>query len=579
MILCILTGLLALAGLPLGSVQGRTLTRDLAGGRATLQIGGAEEPTASAVEAAFAALGEAAGDPGAACDAALRALGDAGFPAACAGFRGALAAGAPPPGAPGWMTPVGFGTAGYPLSLLPLAHAGLARSSAPGDPLRVSVIAPSAAEAVRLAEAARAAGRRAGRALVEAASGATLFLEDTRFRPLFDQRTLEGWTTRGGPYDGDARWSVEAGAITGRTGADGAGGLLYTEERFTSFELELEAFVDEPFDSGIFVRMVPGARGLQVTLDNRPDGEIGGIYSDGWLSHNPAGKARLRQGRFNHFELRVTGFAPRVEVWLNGEPLADYRLPMESTGFAAAGRIGLQVHDEAASGADEHAARFRNVRIRELPVFGEAPGAGEGFARLFDGASLAGFEVQGQGARCRVEPGELVLGGDDGQLVTQKDYADFELSLDFQLGKLANSGVFLRAARDGSNPAFSGAEVQLLDDFHWEELTKTTLKSWQKCASLYGAVPAGESGLRQIGEWNRLELFYRGARLAVALNGRLLYDVDTHALAPESGAPFAERARTGFLGLQCHAPPQDLDEPGAGEVRFQNLYVRELSPR
>ncbi|MGB0331297.1 MAG: family 16 glycoside hydrolase, partial [Planctomycetota bacterium] len=45
---------------------------------------------------------------------------------------------------------------------------------------------------------------------------------------LFDGKTLNGWTEKGGRYDGDADWSVEDGAIVGREAEGARGGLLYT---------------------------------------------------------------------------------------------------------------------------------------------------------------------------------------------------------------------------------------------------------------------------------------------------------------------------------------------------------------
>ena len=56
--------------------------------------------------------------------------------------------------------------------------------------------------------------------------------------PLFDGKSLEGWVTKGGRYDGDAAWTVEDGAIVGRT-KDGHGGLLYTARPYTEFVLRL----------------------------------------------------------------------------------------------------------------------------------------------------------------------------------------------------------------------------------------------------------------------------------------------------------------------------------------------------
>lgn len=407
------------------------------------------------------------------------------------------------------------------------------------------------------------------------------------FVPLFDGRTLDGWVTRGGRYDGDARWSVEDGCIVGRQGPESEGGLLYTAQRYTSFELRLEVKLDHPFDSGVFLRMAPEAKGAQLTLDWRPDGEIGAIYSDGFLRHNEGGAARFRRDAWNDLTVRCTGFDMRVQAWLNGETLVDFELPPDSTGYAPTGLIGLQVHGER---GDTGAARFRNVRLRALPLFGEesfetdaqglpvvtARGAEQGWKALFDGRSLAGWEVAGEAERYRVANGvlEFLARGEGGHLFTHEDFRDFQLRLEFCIARMANSGLFLRAARDGSNPAFSGCEVQILDDFDWEEVTGSKLEPWQFTGSLYGAVPSGDRGaLRPVGEWNTYEVLYRGQRLAVALNGRTLYDVDTHALEPASGEPFAKRAETGFIGLQHHGA-----EGVEGEVvvGFRGVFVRRL---
>jgi len=104
---------------------------------------------------------------------------------------------------------------------------------------------------------------------------------------LFDGETLAGWTTTGGRYDGKAVWGVEDGALTGREGPGRAGGLIYTETTWSDFEMSFDAWVDYPFDSGVFVRMRPDQDGMQFTLDNRPGGETGALYSGGYFLHNP----------------------------------------------------------------------------------------------------------------------------------------------------------------------------------------------------------------------------------------------------------------------------------------------------
>jgi len=434
---------------------------------------------------------------------------------------------------------------------------------------------------------------------------------------LFDGATLEGWTTRGGRYDGDARWTVEEGCLTGRTGANGEGGLVYTTRSFTSFDLELDCKLDHPYDSGVFVRMLPpdtGLRGAQVTLDDREGGEIAAIYADGFLAHNEAGAAKWKLNEWNRVRVRCTGFDMRVEVWLNGEPVMDHRIPHGSGAFASRGLVGLQVH-----GADADAAsrkvQFKNIRIRELDVLTlvdfdgaqtEKENAGALHRALGGGAARGGElriavpreggigdldltrTARDAGWRELFASGHVAYGDQDGYVVAQSeleipasggghvatadDFTDFRLRFDFKLAEMANSGLFLRGVRDGGDPAYSGCEIQLLDDFNWEERTGSKLAPYQFTGSLYAAVPAGpDKEYARPGEWNRMEVQYRGTRLAAALNGRLLFDVDTAGLAVEPA--FAARAASGFIGFQRYGADGVV---GDTAITVRNAFVQPL---
>jgi len=166
-----------------------------------------------------------------------------------------------------------------------------------------------------------------------------------------------------------------------------------------------------------------------------------------------------------------------------------------------------------------------------------------------------------------------------GYLRTKADFRDFDLRFDFRQARMSNSGLFLRGRREsvgadgarvsGGNPAYSGCEIQLLDDRNWEAVTQTQLHDWQFTGSLYGAVPPCAKGLlRPIGEWNTLEVLARGSRLACALNGQTLWDVDTAHV--EADPPFAQRAAAGFLGLQRYAAP---DVQGAEALGVRDMWV------
>ena len=79
------------------------------------------------------------------------------------------------------------------------------------------------------------------------------------FQSLFNGKDLTGWHRHEGlPGHGVAgRWTVEDGDIVGVQDPPGSGGFLTTLEKYRDFELQLEAKIDWPFDSGIFLRTGP----------------------------------------------------------------------------------------------------------------------------------------------------------------------------------------------------------------------------------------------------------------------------------------------------------------------------------
>ncbi|MEM6673963.1 MAG: DUF1080 domain-containing protein [Planctomycetota bacterium] len=417
---------------------------------------------------------------------------------------------------------------------------------------------------------------------------------------LFDGKSLDGWTEVGGPYDGDADWTIEEGAIVGRE-ADGArGGLLYTEDLYDDFEFECDVRVTAPFDSGIFVRMLPEQRGAQFTIDDRPGGSICGIYSNGWLYRETGGSDVWRSGEWCHVRVRCVGDPMHLVAWIDGRRVVDYRVTEGMGPFARSGRIGIQVHG-GMNDPEDAAVRFKNLRVRSLPKGAAtefersddgtlrltAVGDAAGWVPLFNGVDLAGWSVGGgdgttpdreaaQAAGFRVEGGELQAlheGSAPYIRTTRGDYDDFELRMDFRIASLANSGVFLRSL-DGGNPSFNGSEIQILDDFDWEAASGSKLVPYQFTGGLYGAVAPAKSALRPVGSWNMYEIRCVGPRMHCALNGVILWDIDTREVEPKQGPPFAERARRGFIGMQRHGSAGEQSSDVV--VAFRNVFLREL---
>ena len=165
------------------------------------------------------------------------------------------------------------------------------------------------------------------------------------FTTLFDGSNLDAFNPIG-----DANWEIVGDVVQ----ADSGGGFLVTKESYADFELTLEFWVDEPANSGIFVRCadaqsVRDDNSYEVNIfDTRPDQ----TYRTGGVVHFAAPTSVISTGgRWNTYEIRAEG--TRLTVRLNGTQTVD----MNDSTYAS-GPIALQY------GAG--VVKFRNVRIREL---------------------------------------------------------------------------------------------------------------------------------------------------------------------------------------------------------------------
>jgi len=187
-----------------------------------------------------------------------------------------------------------------------------------------------------------------------------------------------------------------------------------------------------------------------------------------------------------------------------------------------------------------------------------------GFQPLFDGRTLAGWRVVGQGAWL-VRDGEIACPGTGGSwLRTERQYGSFRLRLEYRIPPGANSGIFVRVPENGRSSR-QGFEVQILDDFGKPPSVTGT-------GSLYQVVAPTVNASRPAGEWNEMEITCDGPRIRIVLNGVAVIDTraDDAALNAARAVLFkpALRSRRGYIGLQDH---------GAG-VRFRNLRIHELPP-
>ena len=190
-----------------------------------------------------------------------------------------------------------------------------------------------------------------------------------------------------------------------------------------------------------------------------------------------------------------------------------------------------------------------------------------GFVPLFDGATLKGWTlVSPSGRGYVVENGVLVCPADGGgNLFTDREYADFIFRFEFRMEPGGNSGVGIRAPLAG-DIAYSGMEIQILDHDH--EKYKGRIKPTQHHGAVYDLIPPIANALKPAGQWNSEEIYVKGRRVRVTLNGKLITDADLDTVKdPEKLKKHPGAARTGgHIGFLGHR----------SLVEFRNIRVKPL---
>ncbi len=200
---------------------------------------------------------------------------------------------------------------------------------------------------------------------------------------------------------------------------------------------------------------------------------------------------------------------------------------------------------------------------------------------LFDGKSTAGWHTYGLDSvrGWAVENGELIALGQAGHegtandIVTEREFENFELSLEWKMSPGGNSGIFFNVVEDPAKYATvyaTGPEYQLVDDIGFPE----KLEDWQKSAANYGMHPPSRSAIKPVGEWNQTRILVNKGHVEHWLNGEKV--VEYQLWTPEWEAlikagkwkdyPGYGLAKSGRIALQDHG----------NQVRFRNIKIREL---
>jgi hypothetical protein len=192
-----------------------------------------------------------------------------------------------------------------------------------------------------------------------------------------------------------------------------------------------------------------------------------------------------------------------------------------------------------------------------------------GFTSLFDGKSLQGWTLIGKrGEGYGVKDGVIYCArGGGGNLLTEKEYADFVLRLEFKLEEGSNNGVGIRAPLSDAVSTL-GMEIQILEEGAALAGKFGKLHDTQFHGSVYDVIPAKKGALRKPGEWNEEEITANGRQIKVVVNGQTVLDANLNSVTDRATLEkhpgiLRERGHIGFLGHNDY-------------VEFRNIRIKEL---
>lgn len=201
---------------------------------------------------------------------------------------------------------------------------------------------------------------------------------------------------------------------------------------------------------------------------------------------------------------------------------------------------------------------------------------------LFDGTDTAAwwgintqaFPEQGW----NIDGGTLVRDPSQGKardIITLKEYGDFELELEFKMTDGANSGVKYFVVESLSQGGGGlGLEYQILDDQRHPD-AKAGKDGNRTLGSLYDLIPApADKPVNPVGQWNTARIVSRGKHVEHWLNGVKILEFtrdDPAFRQIVAGSKFKDNADFG-LAEKGHILLQDHGD----KVYFRNIRIREL---
>jgi hypothetical protein len=216
------------------------------------------------------------------------------------------------------------------------------------------------------------------------------------------------------------------------------------------------------------------------------DGKLSALFTSRWGNARPLPKIEVDGNK-------VTFVSPKEEEERKDDMVFEGTL----TGKTLSGTT---------TGQDGTPWTWTGVRAPSLmrtptPEWGEP-------IKLFDGKDLAGWHENGASEKhWTVKDGNLISPGNGPELIGDRKFGDFKLHVEFNCGKDANSGVYLRGRY----------EVQIETESESEPPSHHT-------GGVYGFLPPTPEQPRTPDKWQTFDITLIGRRVTVVQNGTAIID-------------------------------------------------------
>ncbi len=210
-----------------------------------------------------------------------------------------------------------------------------------------------------------------------------------------------------------------------------------------------------------------------------------------------------------------------------------------------------------------------------------------GWVSLFDGNSLRDWHTYGKkkaGSAWNIDNGSIhlktgakngyqTMGG--GDLVSNDSFGNFDLKLEWKIGRKANSGIMIFVREDTTlykETWSTGPEMQVCDKDSNEDAHSVN----HEAGDLYDLIASRIMAAKPALEWNNVEIVSNNQRLDLYLNdvhiiSTALWDENWKKLIAESkfkDMPGFGSFHTGRIALQDHGE----------EVWYRNIRVKKIQP-